>query len=437
MLKQHTLDMSAYPAIQSQWLIDQEVRESLLAQLLEKGQVVLGYEEDPIHYTDYNWVYYEQASKKGSIAVMSIKGVIYDYYAEYLCMKMSQMYQDKNLVGAMFKINSPGGSGDAGYKIADMLMSAPFPTRGYIDYGQCNSAGFLIATSMDGISASRPNDRVGSIGAYLSYQDSSKYWEKAGIVSKDIYARQSTEKNQEFREAAKGNFKPLEDYVSEQAQAFIDYVQDRRPNLNTKTLDPFKGKVFSATDALSIGLIDHIGDLKSALSQVKTTSSNTNVTPRTNMLGFTKMPALLALKGLTGAAVTEALLKAANEELEASGLSGVAVVSAAQLEQAVAALNATPVDATALSTAQADVTRLTTELATANTNLTTVKTELATAQTEITRLGGMNGAEKTVVTQTTEKQADAGVSDESTKLIDSLEHNMSVPEWLQNPVKTK
>lgn len=435
MLKQHTLDMSAYPAIQSQWLIDQEVRESLLAQLVEKGQVVLGYEEDPIHYTDYNWVYYEQASKKGSVAVMSIKGVIYDYYAEYLTMKMAQMYQDKNLVGAIFKINSPGGSGDAGYRIADSLMSAPFPTWAHIDYGQANSAGFLIACSTDGISASRPNDRVGSIGAYLSYQDSSKYWEKNGIVSRDIYARQSTEKNQEFREAAKGNFKPLEDYVSDQAQAFIDYVNDRRPNLNTKTLDPFKGKVFSATDALSIGLIDHIGDLKSALSQVKTSSSNTSVTPRTNMLGFDKYPALLALKGLTGEAVTEALLEAANKEFEAKGITGVAVVSAAQLEQAVAAMNATPVDATALATAQADVARLTTELSTAKAAETKATTALATAQTEITRLGGLNGAEKTVVTQTTETQPDAGASAESTKLIDSLEHNMSVPEWLRNPVK--
>ena len=425
MLKQHTLDMSAYWAIQSQWLIDSDVRESLLAQLVEKGQVVLGYEEDPIHYMDYNWVYYTEATKKNSTAVMSIKGVIYDYYADYLVMKMTQMFADPNVTRAVFKINSPGGSADAGYKIADALMNAPIPTWGHVDYGQAGSAGYLIAASMDGISASRPGDRVGSIGAYVSYQNATKYWEKMGIVSQDVYARQSTEKNLEGREAAKGNFKPLEDYVSDQCQAFIDYVNDRRPNLNTKTLDPFKGKVFSATDALSIGLIDHIGDLKSALTQVKTTNSNTNVTPRTNMLDYLKMPALLALKGLTGEAVSEPLVEAANEEIKAKGITGVAVVSASVFEAAVAAMNAAPVDNTALTTAQADVARLTTELATAKAAEATAATALATARTEITRLGGLNGDEKTQLQKGAETQADAG-DDDSAQLIANLPHNKAL-----------
>lgn len=431
MLNQHTLDITAFAS--QTWLIDPDLHALLMAQLLDKGHVTFSLDETPVHYTDYNWAYYEPASKKGSIAVMTIKGVIYDYYADYLCMKISQMYQDKNLAGLMIKMNSPGGSADAGYKIADAVSNAPFETWCHIEYGQASSAGYLIATSCDGISASRANDRVGSIGTYISYQSWSKYYEKMGVVSKDIYARQSTEKNLEGRQAAEGNFKPLEDYVSNEAQAFIDYVNARRPNLNTTKLDPFKGKVFTATDALSIGLIDSIGDLKAAVSSVKTPNSNT--TPRTTMLGFVKLAALLAIKGIEASAITAEQVEAINAELTAGGYKGIAVVSASEYEKAVEAMNATPVDATALTTAQADVARLTTELATAKTAQATATTALATAQTEITRLGGLNGAEKTVVTQTTETQPDAGASAESTKLIDSLEHNMSVPDWLRNPVK--
>lgn len=426
MLKQHTLDMSAYPAILSSWLIDPDVRASLLAQLLEKGQLTLGYEEDPIHYTDYNWVYYEGASKKNSIAVMSIKGVIYDYYADYLVLKMNQMAADKNLVGAVFKINSPGGSGDAGYKIADAMMNLPFPTWGHIDYGQANSAGFLIATSTDGISASRASDRVGSIGAYLSYQDTSKYWEKVGIVSRDIYAKQSTEKNLEFREAAKGNFKPLEDYVSEQCQAFIDYVQARRPSLDTSKMDPFKGKVFSATDALSIGLIDHIGDLKSAISKLKTNNSNTSVTPRTNMiLGYVKMAALLAIKGVEASALSEDQLKAANAELTAEGIDNVVLISKTEYELAVKAMNGQSGDSAALTAAKADVTRLTAELTTEKGNVKNLTTQLEEQKNEVKRLGGMNGAEHTNVNNQSEQQADKG-DDDSAKLIASLAHNRAL-----------
>ncbi len=423
MLNQHTLDIATF-ATQS-WLIDPELHSLLMAQLIDKGSITLSYEDSPIHYTDYNWAYYAEAPKKNSIAVMTIKGVIYDYYAHFLVDKMSLMYADKNLSGLIIRMNSPGGSADAGYKIADSVAAAPFPTWCHIEYGQASSAGYMIATSCDGISASRPNDRVGSIGTYISYQDWSKYYEKLGIVSKDIYAQQSSEKNLEGREAAKGNFTPLENYVSQEAQSFIDYVNARRPSLNTDKLDPFKGRVFSATDALSIGLIDSIGDLKEAFKSVKN-STSTSVTPRTtNMLGFVKLAALAAVKGLDASAITEAHVEAINTELTAAGYAGLAVVSSSQLEKAVDAMNAAPADATALATAQAEVTRLTTELSTTNTTLQTAQSALTTAQNEVTRLGGLNGEEKSSAAKPGETQADAGDND-AASLIANLPHNKAL-----------
>ncbi|GAB2571903.1 S49 family peptidase [Spirosoma areae] len=435
MNKQHILDITAFSAIQT-WLIDPEIRDLLLAQLVEKGQIVFTLDETPIHYTDYNWAYYVEASQPNSVAVITIKGVIYDYYADYLVGKLALMAADKNLIGAVIKMNSPGGSADAGYRIADAVVNLPFPTHCHVDYGQASSAGYLIGCSCDSMSASRVNDRVGSIGTYISYQDWSKYYEKLGIVSKDVYAEQSSEKNIEGREAAKGNFKPLQAYVSQEAQAFIDYVKSRRPGLETDKQDPFKGKVFSAKDALNIGLIDSIGTLKEAVSAVSTKNLSSNTTPRTSMLGFIKLAALLAIKGVEASALTPEQMDAVNKELVAAGFKGIVMCTEADYEKAVEAINAQG-DSTALAAAQAEVTRLTTELTTANSKVTTLTNDLTTQKNEVTRLGGLNGAEKTLVAKPNETQADAG-QDDADKVIANLPHNKALEgSWLYNQAAEK
>lgn len=423
MLKQHTLDIAAFTG--QTWLIDPDVKDALLAQLVTSGQVVFTLDETPIHYTDYNWAYYQEAAQPNSIAVLTIKGVIYDYYAEYLTMKLSLLYADKNVVGLIIKMNSPGGAADAGYRIADALMNAPIPTWCHIEYGQASSAGYMIGCSCDGVSASRTNDRVGSIGTYISYQDWSKYYQKMGVVSKDIYADQSTEKNLEGREAAKGNFKPLETYVSNEAQAFIDYVKARRPDLKTDTMDPFKGKVFSATDALSIGLIDSIGTIKEVVSSISSKNLVSNATPRTTMFGFIKLAALVAIQNTAASDITDAQIEAANADLVAAGFSGIALVSQAEYEKAVTAMNTGSADQVDLATANAEVTRLTTELTAATTRTTTLESEKTTLQAEVTRLGALNGAEKTILAKEKEAQADAG-DDDTAAVLANLAHNKAL-----------
>ena len=58
------------------------------------------------------------------------------------------------------------------------------------------------------------------------------------------------------------------------------------------------------------------------------------------MLGFVKLAALAAIKGLEASAITDAHIEALNTELAAAGYTGIAVCSATEYEKAVDAINA-------------------------------------------------------------------------------------------------
>lgn len=421
------------------WLIEPEAGAMLLAQLVASNGVLsleLPDEEDIIHYTDYNWTYYPKAEQPGSIAIVSLIGTMYDYTANYYCSKLDKVYADPNVVGGIMICNGPGGSANAGEKLANKVLSAPWPTMGYIDYNICASANLMVASSCDALYASRPNDQVGSIGSYISYQDWSNYFKKLGIETKDIYAKQSTQKNEEFRQAAEGNFKLLQQQADASAQRFIDYMKVRRPGLNDITL---KGRMFNATEGLEHNLIDGIGDMKAAIKALSNTTT-LNTTPRTTtMLGFVKLASLAAVKGVAADKLTDEQLEAINTELVAA-YPGLAIVTQAQLDEAVENANKTP-DSAALTTAQNEVTRLTTELSTANSKVTTLEGEKTTLEAKVAELGAMNSAEKTQITKKGETQADAGEVSDDDKTIAGLAHNKALAgSWLWDnaaPAETK
>lgn len=104
------------------------------------------------------------------------------------------------------------------------------------------------------------------------------------------------------------------------------------------------------------------------------------------MFGFTKLPALAALKGIAAADITEAQITAANAELTAEGYN-LAVISESQFKAAQA---------------------LETQLATANTSITTLQGTITTQSEEITRLGKQPGVLGTKSEKEEEELATSG-----------------------------
>ena len=184
-----------------------------------------------------------------------------------------------NINGVILHISSPGGEAFASldmYKaIMDFKSKYNKSVVAYVDDMGCSGA-MYIAAACDKIICSDELTQVGSIGVVSHIFDEIKSLEKEGIIVHEIYADESSEKNIEFREAIKGNYKPLKERASVLVNRFIDDVKTGRPNLKNDPIDSSKGKTLFAKEAIKIGLIDEIGSMQLAVKHINSINSNTN-----------------------------------------------------------------------------------------------------------------------------------------------------------------
>ena len=161
--------------------------------------------------------------------------------------------------GILLRMDSPGGAVYGVATMADAIKSTTKPVIAFVDDGIAASAGYWLACHADEIVLSQTFSQVGSIGVFTTLADWYGYFEKEGLKVKDVYARQSTDKNGDYREALEGNEDSLIDHLSALADTFISTVKaNRGETLNLNAGDPFTGKMYMAKEAIEIGLADRI-----------------------------------------------------------------------------------------------------------------------------------------------------------------------------------
>jgi signal peptide peptidase SppA len=167
-----------------------------------------------------------------------------------------------NISSVLLDIDSPGGTADGSYDMAMAVAAvrAKKPIIAYVN-GLAASAGYRIAAQASMIVA-KPGSIVGSIGTMLSLTDYSAYLEKMGVKEIDVYATASTDKNQDAAQAIAGNFLPIQESVLDPLNdIFLQEIRASRP----VTDEVLTGKVYEASTAKALGLVDLVGDFQSAL----------------------------------------------------------------------------------------------------------------------------------------------------------------------------
>ncbi len=407
-MSKHRLDPALFGS--TTWLIEPSAGESLLA-AVTAGNLEVDVPEVPVIY-QYQYAYYPTAEHANTTAIVTFSGVIYaDWSVMYAMAQLRSIALDPNISSVVMRGSGPGGSSDAGEKFARFVAEYPLPIVFYVDYGMACSAFYQVACSCDAIVASRPRDKIGSIGTYISWQSYKGMYEKSGIKQVDIYADQSTQKNEEGKAAEKGDFSLLKKWATDAATDFIDYVKEQRGTALTETegMDPFKGRIFSATDALAIGLIDKIGTLEEAIALVRSLPTE-STTSTQNMLGFVKLAALSALAGVAAEDVTEAQVDALSAELAEKGYN-VLVVRASDLEAA--------------NTLATENAQLKLQLETANTKVTALEGEKSTLTSEVARLGKQPAVPPTTVSAAGDSTP-PGEPDDAAAILANLPHNKAL-----------
>lgn len=435
-MSKHTI---ALQELAGTWLVDQHTADLAFRKLMDHGADVDSTARPPERTFGFIGVG-NIATQMGltsipetaGLMVISHEGIMHEYHARWIEQEINWAARLESVLGVILAINCPGAPEHSAYRIYDALLRLDKPKLAYCDHGLMGSGGYLMALAADRIVASRRTDEIGSIGAYSTFRDMTGYYESLGYKIKDVYASQSTEKNAVHRAAQQGNFKPLETDLTRKAADFISLVESRRPKLKaTKAGDPRKGGLFSAPDALEMGLIDAIEPMDLSIQNMLTLLSEdlSTLNSDNTMFGHIKLPALLAVQGIAPEQITDEQLTAINAELTAKGYTGLAVVTEAQFTAAAdsaAKLTAITAERDQLKTqlsAQPDQT----ELNNLKTQLTTITTERDTLKTQVATLGVQPGAAPTVVpTQVDPAQPSTGAQLTAEQIIANLPHNKAL-----------
>lgn len=256
------------------------------------------------------------------VLVLDLKNPIYKYTQE--CgpqgtkSKINVLERFKNdsyCKGVVLDIDSGGGQVAGTPEFYDYILNYNKPVVSYTDGLMC-SAAYYIGSASDYLIANKRADHIGSIGTMIYFIDFTGWYEKEGAKVITEYATKSTEKNRDFEELVKGNSEP---YIKNQLDPITeDFINDIKAVRSKVNEEVFTGKTYNASDAISMGLIDEIGTLQTAIDKVfalAKQSSNQNL--NTNMSKqLVKVQAVLGLDApLASTAENGSYLNA--EQLEA------------------------------------------------------------------------------------------------------------------------
>ncbi|MGO4523722.1 S49 family peptidase [Microvirga sp. 2MCAF35] len=167
-------------------------------------------------------------------------------------------------------INSPGGSAAQSHLIFKRIRAfaeeKKLPVIAFVEDAAA-SGGYMIACAADEIYAD-PASIVGSIGVVSASFGFHELIERIGIERRVHTAGKSKAMLDPFRPENPDDVVRLKGLQRQIHQVFEDLVRDRRgEKLNDSYDDLFSGAFWVGAEALDLGLIDGLGDIRTILRQ--------------------------------------------------------------------------------------------------------------------------------------------------------------------------
>ena len=227
-----------------------------------------------ISYNDYKTQIDEDSSNSDSqIAVITVEGVIMEgdiiqgvAGANGIVKQIRSAHEDENTKAIVYRVNSPGGSVIASEMMRDELIAAKRKGINVIvsmgDYAA--SGGVYISTPADYIFA-EPTTITGSIGVAIAIPTFENAMDYVGINYDGVYT--SKYAGWDPTQAIDDNLdKIFASWGADVYNRFIKFVAESRSQSYEEIKEIAGGRVWIATSAKEIGLIDEIGGINDAIT---------------------------------------------------------------------------------------------------------------------------------------------------------------------------
>lgn len=182
--------------------------------------------------------------------------------------RIKDLADDPKCAGIILDIDSGGGSVNAIAPIKDAIgyfKASRKPIIAHCD--ACFSAAYWIASMCDSVFADNALSEFGSIGVYSQLVDDREN-KQTGERIISVYAKESPDKNLDYRQALDGNPEPLQAKLSPIAKAFHEDVKAGRQALKSDAPGVLTGDTFYAEDAIALGMADGILTLEECLDNI-------------------------------------------------------------------------------------------------------------------------------------------------------------------------
>ena len=186
--------------------------------------------------------------------------------------ELKKAAKDDDVKALLLRINSPGGSVNASDTIYHEVRS--FAERrnvpvvaDILDVGA--SGGYYVALSADDIIAS-PASVTGSVGVIMFGINVHGLMEKIGVTDQTLTAGAHKDIGSPLREMTPEEHRILQSVLDGMRTRFVGLVRERRPGAAGGSFAAATdGRILTADQALSAGLIDGIGYLDDAIADAR------------------------------------------------------------------------------------------------------------------------------------------------------------------------
>jgi len=184
---------------------------------------------------------------------------------KYLVNEIDKLRKNKDIKAVVLRVSSPGGSAFASEQIWKAIADLKEEKPVVVSMGDvAASGGYYIACNADKIVA-QPTTITGSIGIFGMFPNLKKTADKVGL-SVDVVKTHEFADFGNFARPMRDNEKELlQSHVERGYELFLTRCSDGR-NIPKETLALYaEGRVWTGNQAKEIGLVDELGDLRTAI----------------------------------------------------------------------------------------------------------------------------------------------------------------------------
>ena len=209
-------------------------------------------------------------AQQPNLAKIQLKGMILD--SSMLRAQIDELHQYPSLKGVLLVVNSPGGAVGASVEISDLIkeLAEKLPVVVHTE-GVMASGAYYASIGASKIYANR-GALIGSIGVIFSGANIKPLLDKIGYEPQTIAAGEYKEIGTHYRDWSAKERTFIQNLIKEEYDTFITDVANAR-KLDLANAQQFaEGKIFNATKAKKLGLIDDILSRNQAIAQLKNLS---------------------------------------------------------------------------------------------------------------------------------------------------------------------